>query len=218
MILFKTYKQAYGFIKARIFRPAKWRFNRLYNLINKQYLKEDLTKDYISKEVANKILYDPSIRCFRSMQTLDIKGIVPTLLSRRGNNGLTYYSTEDIKDELLRREIVCWKDYALYRKELYSTKKHRRKRARSESVKEKQWTLGKYNSKWTPKLKRIIQEIYNHQEIFDHENENYVSPIWLSTIGRKIHVKNLDSFDPIAELLKYKEQKKNLNKYNDGNQ
>ena len=214
--IFKSYKQAYGYIKWRLFRPAKWRFKCMHNLMNKQYMKEDLTKDYVPSKVAHNILYDPNIKHFRTLDSLQRRGQVNPLVSRKGPGGDVYYSTEDIKEELLRRECACWKDYALYRKELYARPRHKKIRLKNRQAKYeiialilngKEYTLGKYNSKMVPKLDRIIKDIYDHQEFFNPDNPNGLSPFWLSYVGKKIKLPNVDTFDVMAELQAFKKKK-----------
>ena len=213
--LFTNYRKVYGFIKAKLHRPIKWRFTRLEKIVNKEYLKEDLSQDFLPKSVVEKIMQEPNIRNFCCLRILENKGILKPALYARNLGNSAYYSTEDVKDELLRREMVCWKDAIMYKREFYSKRSKLKRRLVTSRAKHekivlvidgKHWTLGKYNAKLTPKIKRIINEIYKHIEIFDPGNENYVSPIWLSTVGRRINAANVDTFDIIAELMKYKEK------------
>lgn len=205
---FRSWKNTYHFIKWRIFRPQKWRFETLYNKINKKYLKSDLSKDYFNKADAKEILEEPNYHNFREFDRLRAVGAIKDITEDSVKAG--YYSTEDIKDELLRRECTCWKDYALYRKELYARPRHKRLKSKSLKVvkqkvvlvfDDKEYTLGKFNKKLIPKLKRIIKEIYAHKDLFDPNNPNYISPNNLTYIGEKIKESNIDTIDPIQVLL-----------------
>lgn len=159
---------------------------------------------------AKKILDQPNIHWFRSLITLENNDIIKSLVSSTGKGQIKYFSMDDIKDELLRRECACWKDYALYRKELYCRPKYRRAHKRCLKAKiekivlkinGKEYTLGKFNTKLRPKLMRIIKEIYEHIDLFDPNNPNYISPENICYIGDKITAKNIDEIDPIKTLL-----------------
>ena len=208
---FKSWRQVYHFIRWRLNRPKRWRFDMLYNRINKAYRKLDLSREYITAKEAEEVLQEPNYQPFRGFTRLKNTKIIRPLRGTPGDSSIrTYYPMEDIKDEILRRECVCWKDQAIYRKELYCQKRHKEMRKRNNRARYervvlvfggKQYTLGKFEHKLVPKLDRIIKEIYAHKDMFDPNNPNYISPNNLYYIGLKINSKNVDTLDPIQTLL-----------------
>lgn len=179
----------------------------------------DLNKDWMTRQDLKKIFLCPNIRHFKNLYTM-VKNdwIEPMLDSKSG--GTTYYRMKDIKEELLRRECACWKDYAIYRKELYSGKRHldlRRKRYDKQKVKiilnGKEVSIGTFNHKFVPKLKRIINDIYLNKELFDPNREDGINPFYLYCLNSKITTKNVDTFDVIKELKKFQESRKPKKRY-----
>ena len=213
----------------------------MYKSFNKSYYKNNiLAKDILQQSTVRQILYNPEIPCFYGLKTLQERKLLKPTITRGKGVTVPYFSIEDVKDELLRREITCWKDDAIYNKELFSRKRYQKiKKRNKENYKPiiqtvvlvldgEEWPLGKFKSTLVPKMSRIIKEIYQHKEIFREGNENYISPVWLAVIGAKINARNVKTFDPVAELMKIREaklhtrkpgrKKNSLNKCNDGNQ
>lgn len=179
----------------------------MYNRHNKLYTKANLDRDFITKAEARKFLDCPEIRYFCNVDTLIDNGMIRVLM--KGEPGKRcILSMEDFKAEMLRRECACWKDYALYRKELYCKPRHLKMRKRNAKerytevrliIKGKSLRLGWFKNNLMPDIKRIVDEIYENIELFDSECD----PLGIFVFGKKINARNIKTFNTVEMLKKY---------------
>lgn len=179
----------------------------MYNRINKDYTKANLDRDYITKSEAKRFLHCPEIRYFRNLRTLIDNGIIR--ITKKGAPGYScILSMDDFKAEMLRRECACWKDYALYRKEIYCKPKHLKQRREFQKnnitevrliIKGKSLRLGWFRKDLLPHLKRIVNEIYENIHLFEGECD----PLGLFVFGKKIHRNNIKTFNTVEMLKKW---------------
>ena len=228
---FRTWRSIYSFIKWYLFRPKEWRHRTLKNRMNKLYTKKDLTKDYIPWAEASEMLKERNFKPFCSLETMEVRQMIFPLVTgtvpqgKGGAGSKSYMNVQDIKDELLRREMCAWKDYALYRKELYSRAKHRELRRSYKGnptmfylnkkyepavrekvmlhIGEKNYLLGTYNVKTLEKMDKIIQTILANKKYFllESTDPDYIDPHDLHLLGRKITKANVETFDPIPFMM-----------------
>lgn len=189
-------------------RPVDWRFESMYNRFNKKYREKDLTKEYISKLDAEEILHNPEINFFYTLNRFyNNKLFLP--INLKSNH--IYFKTEDIKEELLRRECACFFDETMYLKERRKTKEQFKARKEKEkrtiqdliylSVDGRNHVLGKFFKKEMPTVKRIIKELYDNK-VFEKGNKNYIDPWYLQKLGKKMQARKPENFNTMEEVKK----------------
>lgn len=208
---FKNYRVSYGFIKCNIFRPRSWIKYAMQYRYNKKYYKADLTKDYYTyKEIVDFFGNGYDIKDFHTLDWLIKNGII-TEIVRGTARDIRYISGKDIRDEFLRRECTCWKDFALFTKERCRSKKYRNVRKAGQkrkivtyiTIRERKYCIGKFHSSISEKVKKIVKEIYKHTDMFEEGHEYYVDPIYLYKLCIKIKNKAFDEtcvYDQLKKL------------------
>ena len=180
----------------------------MYNRINKDYQKIDLSRDYVPMTDVSKYLYAPDIFGFTNAETLLRDGVLKKIKDNAKNERVMI-DMKAFKAEMLRRECCCWKDYALYRKELYSKPRHQnmRRRNRAEKyvevriiLKGRNIKVGKFNPQIMPQIDKMVKEIQNYEYLFEEELKN---PWGVNKIGNLVKYGRTKGMSTLELLRKY---------------
>lgn len=190
---FKSAAHAYTYLFKTLHRKADDRSNSMHRKMNKLYKELDFTKSYIKKTDAVDILRDDN-KYFRSFNVMSKHGDIDTFKVRHR----AFVPLEDIEQEMLRRELCCYKDDFLYVKENKTrnyNKAIRYTRTKYEVVIDilgKERSLGKFYRTQTTKLRKAIKILFKYQDLFDENDREKIHPRYMRKFVTRFMNNRLD--------------------------
>lgn len=187
------------YIRKVMMRDPKLSVDYMYKKLNKLYKQIDYSKDYIGLQDAIDILKDENI-FFLSLATLENKGLITKF--KAGKH--VYIPTDEIEQEMLRRELCCYKDRQLFEteknyKEYGKIIKYRSKFTRKQKVwlriNGEKWFAGEYPEARMGKVKKVMQYFYKNKHLFDKKSSRRLRRPTFVKLFKYLFNKGLDNFD-----------------------
>lgn len=196
---FKNSIHAITFIRKVLMRDPKLSRDYMYSKLNKLYKNVDYSKDYIGIQDATDILKDENL-FFLTLPFLEKRGLISKF--KAGRN--VYIPIEEVEQEMLRREMCCYKDFQLYEVEKHNKEynqiiKHRTKYRRKQKVYLKingqRWYAGEYAEGRMGKVKKVIKYFYSYKELFDQKNNPHFGRRSFPKLFKYLFNNGLDGFN-----------------------
>lgn len=187
------------FIRKVLMRDPKLSKDYMYKKLNKLYKNVDYSKDFIALQDATDILKDDNL-FFLTLPFLEKKGLITKFKPGK----YTYIPIEEIEQEMLRREMCCYKDsqlnvtethYKEYNQIIKLRTKYKKKQKVYLKINGQKWFAGEYAIARMGKVKKIMEFFYGHKEIFDQKNKPHLSRRSFTKLFMYLFNNGLDNFN-----------------------
>lgn len=190
---FSNSRHAYMYMKKAVLRPHSMKKQSMFLKFNKLYKEINYKRGYLNMEDAYEVLRDDN-RYFHGLKVLRRDGAIREFKTRRR----IYFRVEDIEQEMLMREVCCYKDDLLFQKEerAHDRKKYIDYLHRTEPVYvhingEKKY-LGEYPAIRMKDVEEAVNFLLKYKDIFSRSESGKVHPCYMSKFVTRRMNKNLD--------------------------